>query len=132
MGIGSARRRARAGCPLRHPTDRSRRRRHRRRERRLNTHAERRTAMKVVDGADLTDKVCVITGATSGLGRESARALASVGAHVILAGRSRQGLWDTEEWIRGVVDDARVTSTTVDLTSLSGVRDAAGVIAETV
>jgi NAD(P)-dependent dehydrogenase (short-subunit alcohol dehydrogenase family) len=88
--------------------------------------------MKVVDGADLTDKVCVITGATSGLGRESARALASVGAHVILAGRSRQGLSDTEEWIRAVVDDARVTSTTVDLTSLSGVRDAAGAIAETV
>ena len=34
-------------------------------------------------------KTCVITGASAGLGRESARALAAAGAHVILAGAQR-------------------------------------------
>jgi NAD(P)-dependent dehydrogenase (short-subunit alcohol dehydrogenase family) len=88
--------------------------------------------MNVVAGADLTDSVCVITGATSGLGRESARALASVGVHVVLTGRSRDGLTDTEAWIRDAVGDARVTTTTLDLTSLAAVRDAAAAIAEAV
>lgn len=88
--------------------------------------------MEVVDGIDLSEKVCVITGATSGLGRESARALAAVGAHVVLAGRSRDGLADTQRWIRDAVDDARLTSTTVDLTSLAGVREAAAEIAHAV
>src|SRR6202000_2169995 len=37
-------------------------------------------ASDVVAGADLSGKTCVITGASSGLGRESARAFASVGA----------------------------------------------------
>jgi NAD(P)-dependent dehydrogenase (short-subunit alcohol dehydrogenase family) len=88
--------------------------------------------MDVVDGSDLTGQVCVITGATSGLGRESARALASVGAHVVLAGRSRAGLTDAERWIRDAVDDARITTAIVDLTSLAGVRDAAQAIADAV
>jgi NAD(P)-dependent dehydrogenase (short-subunit alcohol dehydrogenase family) len=88
--------------------------------------------MDIVDGFDLTDKVCVITGATSGLGRESARALASAGAHVVLAGRSREGLTDTEQWVRGAVADARVTTTTLDLTSLADVRAAAAAIADAV
>lgn len=36
------------------------------------------TALQVVDGIDLSGKTCVITGASSGLGRESARALAEL------------------------------------------------------
>lgn len=43
------------------------------------------TALEVIDGVDLTGKVCVLTGASGGLGAESARALATTGAHVILA-----------------------------------------------
>jgi NAD(P)-dependent dehydrogenase (short-subunit alcohol dehydrogenase family) len=88
--------------------------------------------MEVVDGNDLTDKVCVITGATSGLGRESARALSSAGAHVVLAARSSQGLSDTEQWIRSTIDDARLTTAVVDLTSLASVREAAAGIADAV
>jgi len=88
--------------------------------------------MDVVDGSDLTGKVCVITGATSGLGRESARALASVGAHVVLSGRSHAGLTDAERWIQDAVGDARLTTVAVDLTSLAGVRDAAQAIADAV
>jgi len=88
--------------------------------------------MEVVDGIDLTDKVCVITGATSGLGRESARALSSAGAHVVLAARSRAGLSDTEQWLRSTIDGARVTTATVDLTSLASVREAAAGIGDAV
>jgi hypothetical protein len=38
------------------------------------------TALEVVNGVDLTGRTCVITGASAGLGRESARALAATGA----------------------------------------------------
>lgn len=90
------------------------------------------TAMEVVEGNDLSDKVCVITGATSGLGRESARALASAGAHVVLAARSSQGLSDTERLLRDAVDGSRVTTVPLDLTSLASVRRAAAAIADAV
>ena len=46
------------------------------------------TTLEVVEGVDLTGKTCVITGASAGLGKESARALAKTGAHVILAARN--------------------------------------------
>lgn len=90
--------------------------------------SQRPTAIEVVEGSDLTGTVCVITGANSGLGRESARALASAGAHVVLVARSGDALADTEQWIRGLVDDARVTTVTLDLTSLASVREAAAAI----
>ena len=37
----------------------------------------------MVEGIDLTGQTCVITGASSGLGRESAKALAATGAMAI-------------------------------------------------
>ncbi|MGO4446362.1 SDR family NAD(P)-dependent oxidoreductase [Mycobacterium sp. 2YAF39] len=86
------------------------------------------TALEVVDGVDLTGKVCVITGASAGLGRESARALATAGAHVILAARNRQALADTEAWIRADAPDAHVSTVELDLTSLASVRSAARAI----
>ena len=51
-----------------------------------------RSALDVVEGVDLSGKTCVITGASSGLGRESARALAAAGALVILAARNPDAL----------------------------------------
>jgi len=45
------------------------------------------TANGVIEGVNLQGKVALITGATSGLGVETARALAKAGAHVIITGR---------------------------------------------
>lgn len=90
------------------------------------------TAMEITEGIDLTDTVCVITGATSGLGMQSARALATAGAHVVLAARNGAALSDTERWVRDAVDDAHVTTVVLDLTSLASVRGAAASIADAV
>ena len=87
------------------------------------------TALQVVDGVDLAGKTCVITGASAGLGRESARALASAGAHVVLAARSHEKLADAEQWVRVEVPGARTSTVQLDLASLSSVRSAAQAIA---
>ncbi|GAA4631200.1 SDR family NAD(P)-dependent oxidoreductase [Actinoallomurus vinaceus] len=46
------------------------------------------TAAEVIEGVDLSGKHAVVTGASSGLGAETARALASAGASVTLAVRN--------------------------------------------
>jgi NAD(P)-dependent dehydrogenase (short-subunit alcohol dehydrogenase family) len=89
---------------------------------------ERRSALQVVDGIDLSGKVCVITGASSGLGRESARALAAAGAHVVLAARNHDALTETADWIHAEVPGARTSTVHLDLTALAGVRTAAKTI----
>jgi NAD(P)-dependent dehydrogenase (short-subunit alcohol dehydrogenase family) len=86
------------------------------------------TALEVTDGVDLTGKTCVITGASAGLGRESARALASTGAHVVLAARNPEALADTAAWVHAEVPDAQTSIVPLDLTSLAGVRRAADAI----
>ena len=86
------------------------------------------TALQVVDGIDLSGKVCVITGASSGLGRESARALAAAGAHVILAARDRDALRQTAQLIAAEVPGARTSAVHLDLTALASVRAAASAI----
>lgn len=86
------------------------------------------TALEVVDGVDLTGKVCVVTGASAGLGRESARALAKTGAHVILAARNQSALAETEAWIRDEVPAAMTSTVPLDLTSLADVKSAAAAI----
>ena len=92
---------------------------------------ESRSALDMVEGIDLSGKVCVITGASSGLGRESARALAAAGAQVILAARNTDALAETTRWIQAEVPDARTSTVHLDLTSLASVRTAATEIRET-
>jgi NAD(P)-dependent dehydrogenase (short-subunit alcohol dehydrogenase family) len=86
------------------------------------------TTLEVVEGIDLTGKTCVITGASAGLGRESARALTATGAYVILAARNVQALHDAEAWIRTEVPDAATSTAELDLTNLASVRSAAAAI----
>ena len=40
-------------------------------------------------GSDMGEKVCLITGATSGIGKATAMGLANMGASVVMVGRTR-------------------------------------------
>ncbi|PQP45413.1 SDR family NAD(P)-dependent oxidoreductase [Mycolicibacterium austroafricanum] len=88
------------------------------------------TALDIVEGVDLSGKTCVITGASSGLGRESARALAKAGAHVILAARNAAAMSETEAWLRAQLPDALLSVVDLDLTSLASIAAAAAEISE--
>jgi len=85
--------------------------------------------MDVTAGHDLTGRCCVITGSTSGLGHESARALASAGAHVILAARNADALTKSRTQIQDEYPQARTSEVPLDLASLESVRTAAATIA---
>ncbi len=88
------------------------------------------TALDIVEGINLSGKVCVITGASCGLGRESARALAAAGAHVVLAARNPAALAEAAQWIAAEVPGAHTSTAGLDLTSLAAVRAAAAAIRE--
>ncbi|KAJ1289368.1 hypothetical protein BS78_02G158700 [Paspalum vaginatum] len=66
--------------------------------------------------------ICVVTGATSGLGRAAAGALAREGYHVVLAGRSAQLLYETVQEIRRQQPDARLIEFQVDLASFKSIK----------
>ncbi|KAK1285224.1 hypothetical protein QJS10_CPB20g00620 [Acorus calamus] len=65
-----------------------------------------------------TKPVCVITGASSGLGAETASALAREGYYVILAGRSLDSLSKTIQEIKKKNEDAQLTAFEVDMSSI--------------
>ncbi|HEX7307456.1 SDR family NAD(P)-dependent oxidoreductase [Lentzea sp.] len=74
------------------------------------------TATEVAHGIDLTGKRVVVTGASSGIGVETARALAGIGAEVTLAVRDVAAGEKVAQEIGGKVEVARL-----DLTDLSSV-----------
>jgi NAD(P)-dependent dehydrogenase (short-subunit alcohol dehydrogenase family) len=80
------------------------------------------TTDEVLEGVDLNGKVAVVTGASTGLGLETARALAWVGAQVVLAGRDGARVAAAAATIRERVPDAQLEQGALDLTSLASVR----------
>lgn len=52
------------------------------------------TADEVIEGIDLTGKLALVTGGSSGLGQETARALASKGARVVITARDAPNALD--------------------------------------
>ncbi len=76
------------------------------------------TAEEVTDGIDLSGKTYLVTGAGSGLGRETTRVLGLRGAHVIAAAR-------TEQTAATALQETGVQGTAVscDLSEPSSVRD---------
>jgi NAD(P)-dependent dehydrogenase (short-subunit alcohol dehydrogenase family) len=82
------------------------------------------TADEVLAGKDLSGRAVFITGANSGLGQETARAMAARGADVILAGRDQGKLDESVAAIRAAHPKAQLETLTVDLTSLENIRAA--------
>jgi len=87
------------------------------------------TTDEVLEGIDLSGRTALVTGASGGLGAETARALASRGARVILAARDREKLDAVAESIRRATA-AEVETVALELGSLAGIRAAAGRVLE--
>lgn len=68
------------------------------------------------------DRVCIVTGANTGIGRVTARELARRGARVFLAGRSEERTAPVVEEIRRETGDDRAEFLPLDLADLASVR----------
>ncbi|MDC8754906.1 SDR family NAD(P)-dependent oxidoreductase [Erythrobacter sp. sf7] len=79
---------------------------------------------EVLAGKDLSGTSVFITGANSGLGQETARAMAAKGAHIIMAGRDQAKLDEAVAAILGTVSKAQLDTITLDLGSLESIRAA--------
>jgi len=80
------------------------------------------TTDEVLEGLDLTGRRVVITGAATGLGRESARALAAHGATVTVLARSAARAEGAARAVEALVPGATVESGVVDLGDLATIR----------
>ncbi|MBN1812656.1 MAG: SDR family oxidoreductase [Anaerolineae bacterium] len=73
----------------------------------------------------MTGKVCLVTGATSGIGQATAHALARLGATVVVAGRSPEKSAATVAQIKGLCDDPNADCLLADLSSQAAIRQLA-------
>ncbi len=83
------------------------------------------TTDEAIAGIDMNGKTVVVTGATAGLGLETARALAAAGARVVLAGRGETRRSVAVNAIAAAVPGADLETVELDLASLASVRAAA-------
>lgn len=79
------------------------------------------TTDEVLDGIDLVGKLVLVTGGTSGLGEETARAMAAKGAHVILTGRNMPKAEAVVAKIKESTGNANVEAMEVELDSLASI-----------
>lgn len=78
----------------------------------------------MADTRTLKDKVALVTGANSGIGLVTAKELASRGARVILACRSKEKASAAIRSIQNEVQDANLTFVQLDLANLKQIREA--------
>jgi NAD(P)-dependent dehydrogenase (short-subunit alcohol dehydrogenase family) len=80
------------------------------------------TAAEVISGVDLTGKRAIVTGGASGIGIETARALAGAGAEVTLAVRNLDAGKQTAEDIIATTGNTQVLVAPLDLADQASVR----------
>ncbi|MFC4606002.1 SDR family NAD(P)-dependent oxidoreductase [Rhodococcus kronopolitis] len=81
-----------------------------------------RTTGDVLDGVDLRGRTVLVTGVTSGLGSETARALAGAGAHVVLTARDAVAADTVAARIREAHPGVEPEVFGVDLANLESIR----------
>ncbi|MEU7843529.1 SDR family NAD(P)-dependent oxidoreductase [Micromonospora sp. NPDC049114] len=81
------------------------------------------TAMDVIRGVDLVGRRAIVTGGSSGIGVETARALASAGAEVTLAVRNPDAGQEAADDITGTTGNDRVLIAPLDLADQDSVAD---------
>ncbi|MEV6126422.1 SDR family NAD(P)-dependent oxidoreductase [Streptomyces violaceusniger] len=79
------------------------------------------TANEVIEGVDLTGKRAIVTGAASGIGVETTRALASAGADVTLAVRNVEAGNRVAQEIAAKTGNSKVTAAPLELTDRASV-----------
>ncbi len=77
---------------------------------------------EVIEGIDLSGKQALVTGASSGLGVETARTLASAGAAVMMVARDASKLEAAVAQVRETVPGAQLDIALLDLADLDSVR----------
>ena len=82
------------------------------------------TTDQVIAGVDLTGKTAVVTGASAGLGIETAKTLAGAGARVVMVARDMEKLAGAIEGIRQELPNAQLETLQMDLGDLASVRGA--------
>ncbi|WP_461424952.1 SDR family NAD(P)-dependent oxidoreductase [Gymnodinialimonas sp.] len=83
------------------------------------------TTSDVIAGISLAGKLAMVTGASSGLGVETARTLAAAGATVVMCARDRNKLETAVAEVRAAFPGAQVETLIMDLADLLSVRAAA-------
>lgn len=86
-------------------------------------YGSRSTADQVTSSVDLRSLTAIITGATSGIGAETARVLAERGARLVLPARNKKAAEETKARIQSEFPGAEVLIMQLDLSSLSSVRN---------
>ncbi|HUT78503.1 MAG TPA: SDR family NAD(P)-dependent oxidoreductase [Polyangia bacterium] len=96
-------------------------------DREFDKHA---TSDDVLEGVDLSGRHFVISGATSGLGEESARAVAAHGADVTMLARDEAKLADALARVGGAGGGGEIEGGIVDLASLASIREGSAGLAD--
>ncbi len=87
-------------------------------------------AWAAAESSSMVGRTVVITGPTSGLGREAAGSFARMGARIVLVGRDAGRLERTAAELQGETPDAPIRTIVADMSSLASVRAAADRILE--
>jgi NAD(P)-dependent dehydrogenase (short-subunit alcohol dehydrogenase family) len=88
------------------------------------------TAAEVLAGHDLSGMTALVTGGTSGIGTETARALAAAGARVVITARDKAKAEEALDRLHQLASNAAFEYALVDLGSLDSVRQASADILE--